>query len=106
MRGFGAENLGTMSVQFDGNGIGPREDIFPACLVLLQSSVKITPGRQGRIVPGRSYYLQVEGLGETSVKARGADEEEDLGLVLQVAFLQRVGPAWGRESISAGEVNI
>ena len=104
MRGFGAENLGTMSVQFDGNGIGPREDIFPACLVLLQSSVKITPGRQAG--QDRSYYLQVEGLGETSVKARGADEEEDLGLVLQVAFLQRVGPAWGRESISAGEVNI
>lgn len=82
-----------MSVQFDGNRIGPREDIFPACLVLLQSSVKIRPGRAGQVW---HYYLQVEGLGETSIKAGGADQEQGLGLVLQVALLQRVGPAWGR----------
>ena len=32
---FRAENFQTMSVQFDGNGMGQERNIFPAYLVLL-----------------------------------------------------------------------
>ena len=66
-----------MSVQFDGNRIGPGVGHISRLL----SFIAQFSGDYTRT------YLQVEGLSETSVKAGRADEEESLGLILQVTFL-------------------
>ena len=78
-----------MSVQFDGNRIGPGVGHISRLLSFI--------GRvQWRFESSRGgFYLQVEGLGEAPVKAGGADQKEGLGLVLKVTLLYWVGATWG-----------